>query len=157
MKILLIILALLHCSAALAEQAPEPVGASQNDVMNDLAIYAMSLSDTPYQYGGNTSADGFDCSGFVRYVFSNALSLQLPRTSHEMSRIGAHLEPDQLRPGDLVFYNTRKQRYSHVGIYVGDDRFVHASSSGKSIALVNMQDTYWRTRYNGARRVSVNP
>jgi cell wall-associated NlpC family hydrolase len=157
MKTFILILALLYGGGSAAQQAPDAADASQNDVMNELAIYAMSLSDTPYQYGGNTSADGFDCSGFVRYVFRNTLSLQLPRTSREISQIGVALETDQLRPGDLVFYNTRKQPYSHVGIYVGEDRFVHASSSGKPIALVNMQDTYWRTRYSGARRVNAGP
>ena len=122
--------------------------------MNDLAIYAVSLADTPYRYGGNSPENGFDCSGFVRYVFQKSLEWRLPRTSLEISRVGEPLEIEQLRPGDLVFFNTQQQPYSHVGIYVGEDRFVHAPKSGKSIAIVNMRENYWRSRYDGARRIT---
>jgi cell wall-associated NlpC family hydrolase len=123
--------------------------------MNNLAIYAMSLTDTPYQYGGNSPENGFDCSGFVRYVFQKSSGLLLPRTSQEMGQIGEPLEADQLHPGDLVFFNTQMQPYSHVGIYIGEDRFVHAPSSGKAIAIVDMRENYWRNRYNGARRIRL--
>ena len=122
--------------------------------MNDLAIYAISLAETPYRYGGNSPETGFDCSGFVHHVFMKSLGLNLPRTSQEISRVGEPLNENQLRPGDLVFFNTQRQPYSHVGIYVGDDRFVHAPKSGKAITIVSMRETYWRSRYDGARRIT---
>lgn len=143
---------LLLCSACASTQPPE--SASRNEGMNELAIYAMSLADTQYQYGGNSPGNGFDCSGFVRYVFQQSLGWPLPRTSGEMSRAGVALSTDQLRPGDLVFFNTQQQPFSHVGIYVGEDRFVHAPRSGKAIALVNMRENYWQSRYDGARRIA---
>jgi cell wall-associated NlpC family hydrolase len=122
--------------------------------MNEVALYAMSLADTPYRYGGNSVGNGFDCSGFVQHVYLNTVGMRLPRTSTEMSRVGMNLESTQLRPGDLVFFNTRKKPFSHVGIYVGENRFVHSPSSGRSIMVTSMRDDYWRIRYNGARRVA---
>jgi cell wall-associated NlpC family hydrolase len=159
MKKILLILLMLLCSACATTQrdVPTPSKESENfssDAMNDLAIYAMSLTETPYQYGGNSPERGFDCSGFVHYVFLKSLGLNLPRTSQEISRAGEPLKEDQLHPGDLVFFNTQQQPYSHVGIYVGESRFVHAPKSGKAIAIVSMRDNYWRSRYDGARRIT---
>lgn len=122
--------------------------------MNEVALYAMSLADTPYRYGGNSVENGFDCSGFVQHVYLNTVGMRLPRTSGEMSRVGMNLEATQLRPGDLVFFNTRKKPFSHVGIYVGENRFVHSPSNGRSITVTSMSEDYWRNRYNGARRVA---
>ncbi|MDD5383881.1 MAG: C40 family peptidase [Gallionella sp.] len=122
--------------------------------MNDVALYALSLADTPYRYGGNSSDNGFDCSGFVQYVYLNTLGIKLPRTSTEMSRAGEPLDAGQLHPGDLVFFNTRQQPFSHVGIYVGEERFVHSPSSGKAIMVASMREKYWRSRYDGARRIT---
>jgi cell wall-associated NlpC family hydrolase len=146
---------LLLCSAC-SSTGPAPVfhGADE-DAMNELAIYAMSLADTPYQYGGNSEAQGFDCSGFVRFVFRKSLGWILPRTSLQMSRYGYPVESRQLQPGDLVFFNTQHQAYSHVGIYVGDDRFVHAPRSGKAVEVVNMREGYWKGHYDGARRLET--
>ena len=158
MKEFLLILLLLLCSACASTHREVTPAASKmeglsNEAMNDLAIYAMSLAETPYRYGGDSPEIGFDCSGFVRHVFLKSLGLQLPRTSLEISRVGEPLQEDQLHPGDLVFFNTQQQSFSHVGIYVGEDRFVHAPKSGKAIALVNMRESYWRSRYDGARRI----
>jgi cell wall-associated NlpC family hydrolase len=116
-------------------------------------MYAISLADTGYLYGGNSPDKGFDCSGLVQYVFKESAHIRLPRTSLEMSRIGQQVEADDLRPGDLVFFNTLQQDFSHVGIYVGEDKFVHAPKTGKQIRLANMQEKYWNKRYNGARRI----
>ena len=123
--------------------------------MNDVALYALSQADTPYRYGGNTPEQGFDCSGFVQHVYLNTLGIKLPRTSSEMSRIGVQLDTGQLQPGDLVFFNTIHKPFSHVGIYVGEERFVHAPSSGRKIMVVSMRDEYWHSRYDGARRVTL--
>lgn len=144
---------LLYCGLAAAAR-DEPV--ANDDAMNNLAIYAISLADTPYRYGGNTPDTGFDCSGFVRYVFEQTSGRSLPRTSQEMSKLGEQLQQEELLPGDLVFFNTRRQPYSHVGIYVGEDRFVHSPKPGKAIMVVNMREPYWRKRYNGARRMTTD-
>lgn len=124
--------------------------------MSNLAIYAMSLYDTPYQYGGKSRINGFDCSGFVQFVFQNSVGLQLPRTSSEMSRVGMPLDARQLKPGDLVFFNTTRSPNSHVGIFVGENRFVHAPKTGKAIMLASLNDKYWSAHYNGARRITLN-
>ena len=127
---------------------------SQPDpVMNELAVYALSLSGTPYKYGGSTPETGFDCSGFVGHVFQQSIGKSLPRSTDEISRFGTAQHLESLMPGDLVFYNTLNKDFSHVGIYLGDGKFVHSPSTGKSVTTANMNDTYWRSRYNGARRV----
>lgn len=126
---------------------------ASGETPNEVALYAMSMADTPYRYGGSSHDEGFDCSGFVQHVYLNTLGTRLPRTSAEMSKEGIVLNDDDLRPGDLVFFNTRKRAFSHVGIYIGEKRFVHSPSSGKAIMVTSMTDKYWRTRYNGARRV----
>lgn len=133
-----------------ADITPTP---NYNGMMNDVAIYALSQADTPYHYGGNSLKEGFDCSGFVQYVFLNTLGIKLPRTSIQMSQVGEHA--DQLQPGDLVFFNTKQLPFSHVGIYVGEERFVHAPSTGKAIMVTSLNDKYWRSRYNGARRINL--
>lgn len=127
---------------------------SASEHMNNVALYAMSLADTPYRYGGNSSDSGFDCSGFVQHVYLNALGMKLPRTSTEMSRMGKEPADGQLHPGDLVFFNTRQRAFSHVGIYVGEERFIHSPSSGKAITITSMRENYWQNRYNGARRIT---
>ncbi|MBI1173717.1 MAG: peptidoglycan endopeptidase [Sideroxydans sp.] len=159
MKKLMPMLALLLCTACATaphgnSQQPRLSSAEKN-AQNDLAFYAMSLAGTPYRYGGESPQTGFDCSGFVRYVFRHSLGLALPRTTQQMSRLGRPVSASQLRPGDLVFYHTLRRAYSHVGIYLGDNRFVHAPSSGKSVEVVRMDTDYWQERYNGARRISL--
>jgi cell wall-associated NlpC family hydrolase len=124
-----------------------------DEEINDLVMYAMSLTETPYRYGGNDSDEGFDCSGFVEHVYKNTLKITLPRTSTEMSDKGKSIRDSRLRPGDLVFFNTRHQAYSHVGIYVGEGKFIHSPKSGSQIQVTSMKDGYWANRYDGARRV----
>lgn len=137
------------------ETASLPAPPSDESRMNSLAIYAMSLSDTPYRYGGNDPENGFDCSGFVQFVFQNSVGLKLPRTSAEMSRIGIPLDISELRPGDLVFFNTRRSKFSHVGIFIGENRFVHSPKTGKAISIASLDDRYWRSRFDGARRIPL--
>ena len=121
--------------------------------MNEVVMYAVSLADTPYRYGGNSPENGFDCSGFVGHVFLHSLGVALPRTSHEISQFGIALKAKQLRPGDLVFYNTQHHSFSHVGIFIGEGKFVHAPKSGSRIRVEKMNEKYWISRYNGARRI----
>ncbi len=144
---------LLLCSACASTSPPPSFPAASENAMNELAFYAMSLADTPYLYGGTTATQGFDCSGFVQYVFRNSLGWKLPRTSAEMSRLGTPVDREELRPGDLVFFNTQDEAHSHVGIYLGDNRFVHAPKTGKAVEVVNMQAGYWHSHYDGARRL----
>lgn len=131
----------------------EGAAAGKDAALNDLAFYALSLSGTPYRYGGNSPETGFDCSGFVRHVFHSTLGIELPRSSREINELGERIDPDELRPGDLVFYNTLRRAFSHVGIYLGDGRFVHSPSSGGGIRVDDMSQSYWKKRFNGARRI----
>jgi cell wall-associated NlpC family hydrolase len=108
-----------------------------------------------YKYGGSSPVTGFDCSGLVRYVVSQAVGLVLPRDTRSLSTLGARVSSDELQPGDLVFFNTLRKPFSHVGIYVGDRRFVHAPASGGAVELVNMSERYWQSRFDGARRLSL--
>lgn len=151
MKKFLPIFLLLLCGACATTPQDAPsarykAGGAQDDAMNNLAVFAISLVDTLYRHGGDSPETGFDCSGFVRYVFQKSAGWMLPRTSLEMSLAGEPLDADQLRPGDLVFFNTQKQLFSHVGIYVGENRFVHSPSRGKAISLANMREHYWQSR-----------
>ena len=115
---------------------------------------ALSLRGTRYRAGGTSPETGFDCSGFVGYLYRDIVGFQLPRSANEIWRFGRTVERDDLRPGDLVFYNTLKRPYSHVGIYLGGHQFVHAPASGGVVRVVNMDDRYWATRWNGAKRVA---
>ncbi len=121
----------------------------------NLTSYARSLIGVPYKYGGNSPKVGFDCSGFVDHVFRHTLRINLPRSSDEISRIGQPISISNLRIGDLVFFNTLRQKFSHVGIYLGSDRFIHAPSSGGSVRTENMLEPYWKTHYDGARRITL--
>lgn len=120
----------------------------------ELAMTAVTLIGAHYKYGGNSPETGIDCSGLVRYVFKEAWGTTLPRTSLELSKVGQEVSKDELQPGDLVFYNTMRRSYSHVGIYLGDNKFIHAPSSGKTVRIDNMELSYWKSRFNGARRIA---
>lgn len=133
--------------------APAHRDGAHNERMNDLVMYAMSLAETPYQYGGNDARSGFDCSGYVGHVYREVLDVSLPRTSGEISRVGEPLRQSDLRPGDLVFFDTQRRPYSHVGIYVGERKFVHSPKTGSRIRVESMEVNYWKSRYNGARRI----
>lgn len=128
--------------------------ATEQDQMNEVALYALSLSGTPYKYGGNSPDSGFDCSGFVGYVYRKVLNINLPRSAQEINLLGTAVKKADLQPGDLVFYKTLRRTFSHVGIYLGNDRFVHSPSRGGSIRVDSMLDKYWRKRFQGARRIA---
>ena len=138
---------------AACSSTPTRQYAASDEQMNDLVMYAVSLADTPYRYGGNSANKGFDCSGFVGHVYRHSLDISLPRTSREISRVGKPVSRSELSPGDLVFYNTMHASFSHVGIYVGDGKFVHSPRSGESVRTEQMELRYWQARYDGARRI----
>ncbi|SEK84150.1 Cell wall-associated hydrolase, NlpC family [Pseudoxanthomonas sp. GM95] len=121
--------------------------------VNNVLMRALGLVGTPYRYGGNTPDAGFDCSGLVSYVYRDMLDLRLPRTSRDLAQVqGPKIAEDRLAPADLVFFGTRGN-VSHVGIYVGEGRFVHAPSTGGTVRLDHLDGPYWRDHYTGARRV----
>ncbi|HEY0503207.1 MAG TPA: C40 family peptidase [Lysobacter sp.] len=123
------------------------------DAANAVLMRAISLVGTPYRYGGNTPEGGFDCSGLVTYVYRDMLSLSLPRTSRDLAGYqGPRIAPERLAAGDLVFFGQGKN-VSHVGIYVGEGRFVHAPSTGGTVRLDHLDGSYWRDHYTGAKRV----
>lgn len=106
-----------------------------------------------YHYGGRSPQTGFDCSGLVAHAFEQAWGIELPRTARGLARAGKAVRFKDLRPGDLVFYNTRGRPYSHVGIYIGEGRFVHAPRRGAKVRIESLEKRYWRVRFNGARRL----
>lgn len=121
-----------------------------------MASTALSFLGIKYSYGGEAPSTGFDCSGLVIYAAEKSLGLKLPRRSAEIAREGVSIKQSELRKGDLVFFNTLGHRYSHVGIYLGDRKFVHAPRAGSVVRIEDMDMTYWRKRYNGARRLMAS-
>ncbi|CAN5666073.1 C40 family peptidase [soil metagenome] len=120
---------------------------------NAVLMRAISLVGTPYRYGGNTPEGGFDCSGLVNYVYRDMLDLRLPRSSRELADWqGPRIDPGRLATADLVFFGSNGM-VSHVGIYVGEGRFVHAPSTGGTVRLDHLDGSYWRRNYTGAKRV----
>ena len=153
----LLIIALLALTPRLAlsaDNTPELGFFEQaSTTMQDVLMSALSLTGTPYKFGGTSPETGFDCSGFVSYVFGQAANVTLPHGARAISQLGKAIPLDQLKPGDLVFFNTLRKAFSHVGIYLGEGRFIHAPSSGGGVHIVDMNDSYWMKNFNGARRL----
>jgi cell wall-associated NlpC family hydrolase len=122
-------------------------------IAQEVLMSALSLTGVRYAHGGISPETGFDCSGFVRYVFQQASNLTLPHGARALSQLGQAISVDQLQPGDLVFFNTLKTAFSHVGIYIGDNHFIHAPTTGGGVKVVSMSDDYWVKHFNGARRI----
>lgn len=127
---------------------------AEDAVVGDVLLQAMSLMGIAYRFGGTNPNTGFDCSGFIRYIFQRSIGVNLPRTAAEQAKIGRSVERSELKPGDILFFNTRGFANSHNGLYLGNGRFVHAPRTGKNIEIANLGSSYWATRYNGARRVT---
>ena len=125
-----------------------PVSAS-----SELAEAALNYLGVRYRFGGTTPKGGFDCSGLIYYTASKYMGVNLPRVAASMAKVGESVKRDELQPGDLVFFNTRGKRYSHVGIYVGENKFVHSPRTGAVVRVDKMDNVYWNKRYNGARRL----
>lgn len=142
----------------LIEQLNAQIELSRDQLGNkasDLVIGAMGYLGVPYQRGGNRFDEGFDCSGFVRALFEQSAGLSLPRKAEHQAAATQEIDHAELRPGDLVFYNTSQRSYSHVGLYVGDNKFIHSPTPGSVIRLEDMRLAYWQKRFDGARRVAA--
>lgn len=124
-----------------------------NDLIADLLVNAMSLIGVPYRYGGNSPTTGMDCSGFLKYVFKQSLEINLPRTAAEIAKVGNAISRAELRPGDLVLFNTMNRPNSHIGLYLGNDQFIHAPRTGRNIGIDSLNNSYWKKHYTGARRI----
>ena len=114
-------------------------------------MFALGLIDTGYRFGGKNPEAGLDCSGMVSYIFGKAASLKISGSAADIARAGRPVERTSLRPGDLVFFNTRNAAFSHVGVYIGDDRFVHAPSTNGKVRIDQMADRYYAQRFEAAR------
>jgi cell wall-associated NlpC family hydrolase len=132
----------------------ETSSSTSRTMTEEIVMRALSHLGVRYRYGGSNPKSGFDCSGFIRWVFRDASLGVLPRSSYDMARMNApSIKPDNLVPGDLLFFKINGKRISHVGLYVGDNRFVHAPSRGGRVRIDELADRYWRQRYVGAKRL----
>ena len=121
---------------------------------SELVVNAMGFLGVPYKRGGNSAETGFDCSGFVRAMYEQTVGLLLPRRADQQAAATQVIDKKELQPGDLVFFNTMRRKFSHVGIYVGDGKFIHSPRSGSEVRVEDMGVAYWKRRFNGARRVT---
>ena len=121
----------------------------------DVVVGALNMIGVRYRWGGDTPDSGLDCSGFVRYVFRQTVDEELPGDSASQFTVGAKVNRSDLKTGDLVFFRTRGKRISHVGIYLGEGRFIHSPSSGKRVSINRLDETYWARRFAGAKRPEV--
>ena len=151
-SVILICLAVFFCSPL--SRAGESLSEDIKQHATPL-LQALKLLGTPYKYGGSNPEKGVDCSGLVRHVYKQGANIDLPRSAKAISQKGETVDKSELKPGDLVFFNTRKRPFSHVGIYAGEGKFIHASSRReKQVTVSNLDDGYWAKRFNGARRIT---
>jgi cell wall-associated NlpC family hydrolase len=142
--------------ARIGEQVSQ-AGRVVSSTASDLVVNAMGFLGVPYKRGGNSAETGFDCSGFVKAMYEQTIGLVLPRRSAEQAAATVPIDKSELQPGDLVFFNTLKSAFSHVGIYVGDNKFIHSPRTGSVVRVEDMRVGYWSSRFDGARRVQPAP
>ncbi|MEY4122719.1 MAG: hypothetical protein RLZZ457_1557 [Pseudomonadota bacterium] len=131
----------------------EQIRQSVGETASDLVVNAMGFLGVPYRRGGTDADTGFDCSGFVRSMFEQTVGMVLPRRARDQAAATEKIDKQDLKPGDLVFFNTMRQTFSHVGIYVGDNKFIHSPKPGQQVRVDDMRQAYWERRFTGARRV----
>ncbi len=147
--IFIIVLALTSATCRADDPSPPPA-----PTHTELALFAMGLIGSVYKFGGDKPSTGMDCSGFVRYVYHEVAGLKLPHSAAAISKISTIIHKTDLKPGDLVFFKTMKKAFSHVGIYLGNNRFIHAASSDTGVVMISrMDDSYWSRKFDGARRL----
>jgi len=143
----------LRAQGWLSSPATEGISARPAETLSPLVVHTMAYLDTPYRLGGSQLSEGLDCSGLVQAAVWHTLGLRLPRRASEQAQATRPIDIGDMVPGDLVFFNTQGPEYSHVGIYVGQGRFIHAPRSGAQVRLEQMDTPYWRSRFNGSRRL----
>jgi cell wall-associated NlpC family hydrolase len=143
-------------AARTAETVVPAPARTVRDRASDLVLAALHFIDVPYRRGGS-GEHGFDCSGFTRHIFDVAMGLVLPRRADDQARAPQlrEVHREHLQPGDLVFFNTLQRTFSHVGIYVGDDKFIHSPRTGAAVRIEDMRESYWARRFTGARRADL--
>ena len=142
----------------LLTQIEHQIGQVSQSVANrasELVVTALGFLGVPYKRGGNSIETGFDCSGFVRAMYEQTVGLILPRKAEQQAAATQHIDKSELQPGDLVFFNTLRRAFSHVGIYVGEGKFIHSPRAGSEVRVEDMQKAYWAHRFDGARRVQT--
>ncbi len=158
------VLQLLHDKGILTQAAQVAAEVEANaivqqvrDTATEMVVSAMNFLGVRYRRGGNSAELGFDCSGFTRYIFEHSVGLVLPRRSDQQARQAGlqEVKKDELKPGDLVFFNTMRRAFSHVGIYIGEGKFIHAPRTGGAVRIEDMRTAYWVKRFNGARRADL--
>jgi len=144
-------------AASAAAAVPNSIAGKIREQASDMVVTAMNFLGVKYRRGGNDADIGFDCSGFTRHVFEMSMGLVLPRRADEQAKAPGlvPVKRDELKPGDLVFFNTLKRTFSHVGIYVGDGKFIHSPRPGGEVRVEDMGFAYWKKRFTGARRAEV--
>lgn len=138
-------------------QLGDQMKASVGEKTDQMLGKAMGLLGVPYKRGGSTAETGFDCSGFVRHMYETSIGRLLPRRADEQAAATDKIDRNDLHPGDLVFFNTMRRTFSHVGIYIGDGKFIHSPSAGKAVRVDDLRAAYWTKRFTGARRVQEAP
>ena len=138
------------------DQVRQNVSKNVTSKASELVVNAMGFLGVPYKRGGNTAETGFDCSGFVRAMYEQSIGLVLPRRAEQQAAATQNIDKSELKPGDLVFFNTLKRTFSHVGIYVGEGRFIHSPKPGAQVRVESMTIDYWARRFDGARRVQTS-
>jgi cell wall-associated NlpC family hydrolase len=129
---------------------------SVNLKASELVVHAIGFLGVPYQRGGNTAETGFDCSGFVKAIYEQTIGLVLPRRAEQQAAATQNIDQKDLVPGDLVFFNTMRRAFSHVGIYIGDGKFIHSPKPGSEVRVESLAAAYWNRRFDGARRVNTS-
>ena len=146
-----------NIDAADLAQSVQSVRETVSNTASELVMSAMNFLGVPYRRGGTSAEGGFDCSGFTRHIFELSVGMVLPRRADEQAHASSLLKigRTELKPGDLVFFNTMKRTFSHVGIYIGDDKFVHAPKPGAEVRVDDLRENYWSHRFTGARRADL--
>lgn len=151
----LLCLWLAACAVAPPAPTPQPAPATRVQVDREkgqeVVLHALSLIDTGYRFGGRNPEAGLDCSGMVSYIYEQVAGVRLPHNAAQIAQLATPVAREQLEPGDLVFFNTQRRPFSHVGIYIGDGRFVHAPSSNGRVRIESMANTYFAPRFEGGR------
>ena len=150
---ILFYIAFTFLTSGCASFNPTPPAAPPRAERSEALLQTLLALGLDYRYGGNSPVTGFDCSGLVAHVYLEAWGIRLPRNAYAQSEAGMPVSLAELQAGDLVFYDTLERPYSHVGIYLGDGRFVHAPKSGARVRVESLKSAYWSQRFNGARRV----